>query len=135
MGKAGEKQKRRPKIKDKKQSERFKETARQLGADEVSGDFDSVVRALAKVVPPLLPEPQMPINSQLVGINPGGIVMLANNTYWRIAPGDLALAKKWIPGTEITVTFTDVKKPWLFKLTNTDSGEYVAANQSRPPPK
>ena len=34
MGKAGKKQNRRPKIKDKKQSERFKEAARQLGVDE-----------------------------------------------------------------------------------------------------
>ena len=38
MGKAGEKQKRRPKIKDSKQSERFKEAARELGADDVSED-------------------------------------------------------------------------------------------------
>jgi len=49
MGKAGEKQKRRPKIKDKKQSERFKETARQLGADESSDAFE---RALSKLAPP-----------------------------------------------------------------------------------
>jgi hypothetical protein len=34
MGKAGEKQKKRPKIKDKRQSERFKETAREIGADQ-----------------------------------------------------------------------------------------------------
>jgi hypothetical protein len=33
MGKAGEKQKRKPKISDKKQSERFKEIARVVGAN------------------------------------------------------------------------------------------------------
>ena len=37
MGKRGEKQKRTPKIKDAKQSERFKEAARELGADEDIG--------------------------------------------------------------------------------------------------
>jgi len=48
MGKAGEKQKRRPKLKDKKQSERFKEAARQLGADENSDAFDRIVNQMAK---------------------------------------------------------------------------------------
>jgi hypothetical protein len=46
MGKAGEKQKRRPKIKDKKQSERFKEAARQLGADESSDAFNRIVEQM-----------------------------------------------------------------------------------------
>ena len=40
MGKAGEKQKRRPKIKDKKQSERFKKAARELGVDQPGDAFD-----------------------------------------------------------------------------------------------
>jgi hypothetical protein len=49
MGKpAGGKQKRTPKIKDKKQSERFKEAARELGADESSGALDRIVREMAK---------------------------------------------------------------------------------------
>ena len=47
MGKAGEKQKRRPKFKDKKQSERLKETARQLGADESSDNFGRIVDEMA----------------------------------------------------------------------------------------
>jgi hypothetical protein len=47
MGKAGEKQKRRPKIKDKRQSERFKETAREIGADESSDAFDRVLKEMA----------------------------------------------------------------------------------------
>jgi len=48
MGKAGEKQKRTPKIKDAKQSERFKEAARELGADEDSDALDRIVKELAK---------------------------------------------------------------------------------------
>jgi hypothetical protein len=48
MGKVGEKQKRTPKIKDKKQSERFKEAARELGADESSDAFERVVKEMAK---------------------------------------------------------------------------------------
>jgi hypothetical protein len=48
MGKAGEKQKRRPKYKDKKQSERFKQAARELGADEESEALERIVREMAK---------------------------------------------------------------------------------------
>lgn len=48
MGKAGEKQKRKPKIKDKKQSERFKETAREVGADQISETFDRIVKEMAR---------------------------------------------------------------------------------------
>ena len=47
MGKAGEKQKRKPKIKDKRQSERFKEAARQVGADQPSDAFDELLKAMA----------------------------------------------------------------------------------------
>lgn len=53
MGKRGEKQKRRPKIKDKRQSERFKETAREIGADESSDAFDRILDQLA---PPKKPQ-------------------------------------------------------------------------------
>jgi hypothetical protein len=48
MGKAGEKQKRTPKIADKRQYERFVETARKLGCDESEDAFD---RAFRKIVP------------------------------------------------------------------------------------
>jgi hypothetical protein len=48
MGKAGEKQKRRPKFKDKKQSERFKEAARKLGLDQPSDAFDRIVTEMAR---------------------------------------------------------------------------------------
>ena len=48
MGKAGEKQKRKPKLTDKRQSERFKETAREVGADESSDAFDRIVKKMAR---------------------------------------------------------------------------------------
>ena len=48
MGKAGEKQKKKPKFKDKKQSERFKEAARQFGAEETSDAFDRIVKQMAR---------------------------------------------------------------------------------------
>ena len=48
MGKAGEKQKRRPKIKDKKQSERFKEFARTVGADHDGDALGRVVKEMAR---------------------------------------------------------------------------------------
>jgi hypothetical protein len=48
MGKAGEKQKRTPKIKDKRQSDRFIETARELGADESSDAFEKIIEEMAR---------------------------------------------------------------------------------------
>jgi len=47
MGKVGEKQKRKPKEKDKRQYERFVETARNLGVDESPDNFE---RAFQKIV-------------------------------------------------------------------------------------
>ena len=47
MGKAGEKQKRKPKEKDKRQYERFVETARKLGVDEAPATLDLAFRKLA----------------------------------------------------------------------------------------
>jgi hypothetical protein len=47
MGKAGEKQRRRPKLTDKKQSERFKAAARELGLDEKTDAFDRVLGEMA----------------------------------------------------------------------------------------
>jgi hypothetical protein len=52
MGKVGEKQKRTPKIKDKKQSERFREAARELGADDDDKDaLDRIVKQMASTKP------------------------------------------------------------------------------------
>jgi hypothetical protein len=51
MGKAGEKQKRRPKITDKRQSERFKEAARELGADQPTDAFDRIVKEMGRPNP------------------------------------------------------------------------------------
>jgi hypothetical protein len=50
MGKAGEKQKKKPKIK-KRQSERFKETAWQVGADQELDLFAWLITELAKQPP------------------------------------------------------------------------------------
>jgi hypothetical protein len=47
MGKADEKQKKKPKIRDKRQSERFKEAARQVGADQPFDAFDEILAAMA----------------------------------------------------------------------------------------
>jgi hypothetical protein len=52
MGKAGIKQKRKPKTTDKRQYERFVETARKLGADE---DPDNFARKFEKIIPPKKP--------------------------------------------------------------------------------
>jgi len=56
MGKAGEEQKKKPKIKDKRQSERFKEAAREVGADEPSPAFDRILEEMGK--PPSSTEPK-----------------------------------------------------------------------------
>ena len=49
MGKAGEKQKRTSKTTDKREYERFVETARKLGCDESEEAFE---RTFEKIVPP-----------------------------------------------------------------------------------
>lgn len=51
MAKAGvpKKAKPKPKMTDREQSERFKETARELGVDESGKDFQ---RVLDKIIPP-----------------------------------------------------------------------------------
>jgi hypothetical protein len=51
MGKAGETQKKKPKIKDKRQSERFKETAGQVGADQELDLFAWLITELATQPP------------------------------------------------------------------------------------
>jgi hypothetical protein len=54
MAKVGtpKKKKAKPKLTDKEQSERFKETARTLGVDESGKPFE---RAIAKIAPPKRP--------------------------------------------------------------------------------
>ena len=46
MGKAGEKQKQTPKMKDKKEYERFIETARKLECDESEEAFENTFRKI-----------------------------------------------------------------------------------------
>jgi hypothetical protein len=58
MGKAGEKQKRKPKEKDKRQYERFVETARKLGVDESPNALDRPFRKLAPALKKSKADPQ-----------------------------------------------------------------------------
>jgi len=51
MGRKGEKQKRKPKIKDKRQSEQFKETALEVGADQPSNAFDRILQEMSRAEP------------------------------------------------------------------------------------
>ncbi|MGH6857844.1 MAG: hypothetical protein ACRECP_09475 [Methylocella sp.] len=55
MGKAGEKQKRTPKMRDKRQYEQFEQTARKLGCDESEEAFE---RIFEKIVPLTRPTKQ-----------------------------------------------------------------------------
>jgi hypothetical protein len=48
MGKAGEKQMKKAKIKDQRQSERLKETARQVGADQPSDALDKIIGEMGR---------------------------------------------------------------------------------------
>ena len=57
MGKAGEKQKRTPKITNKRQYERFVEAARKLGADESEEAFD---RTFNKLTPAIIQKEKKP---------------------------------------------------------------------------
>jgi hypothetical protein len=52
MAKAGtpKKKKAKPKLTDKEQSERFKETARELGVDEGGEEFERVVGKIARPI-------------------------------------------------------------------------------------
>jgi hypothetical protein len=126
MGKAGKKQKRGPRIKDKKQSERFKEAAREHGADQPSEDFDKVLESLAKITQTVPEAPQLPVTTQLQDINCGGIAKLANGTRWRIAPNDLSRALTWSRGTEVVLRANEPGKAWSFTLTNVETGDRVA---------
>ena len=55
MAKAGtpKKKKAKPKLTDKEQSERFRETARELGADESGEEFESALQRVLPVKNPI----------------------------------------------------------------------------------
>ena len=48
MAKAGTPKKKKPKLSDKEQSERFKEAARKLGVDESGEGFERAFKRIAK---------------------------------------------------------------------------------------
>jgi hypothetical protein len=52
MGRKGEDHKSNPKISDEKQSERFKDFARQVGASEISDAFDRIMETMAPIKEP-----------------------------------------------------------------------------------
>ena len=49
MGKRGEKQKRKAKIKDKRQSKRFKKTARKFSMDQNPAEFDRILEEMLRM--------------------------------------------------------------------------------------
>ncbi|HML07753.1 MAG TPA: hypothetical protein VK430_06445 [Xanthobacteraceae bacterium] len=50
MGRKGEKQKRKPKLKDKRQSERFRRMAEKVEATQPSNFFDRVIGELGRQI-------------------------------------------------------------------------------------
>jgi hypothetical protein len=68
MGKLGEKQKKKPKISDKKQSERFKATAREVGAEQSSGAFDRIIEQMGRTLPDFIRPKKLEIYGLLIGI-------------------------------------------------------------------
>jgi hypothetical protein len=69
----------------------------------------------------------MPLNKMLlVALNKSGVIMLGDNTLWRVAPGLVAAAAKWTLGARIAVE-GNVHIYWKHKLINTDTGEGVLA--------
>jgi len=121
MGKRGEKQKKKPKIKDKKQSERFKKTAREVGADKPSEGFDLVLKMMGN------PEPSKPTGkpTTLLDVNSDGIVKLADGTFWRLAL-DGGRARGWI-GAQVIVREEKMPNPaWTLALVNLETNDRVA---------
>lgn len=72
--------------------------------------------------------------AQLDGINSGGIVTLGDGTRWRVAPGDLPMARVWPAGSEVDITENEqVGALWSYVLINHSNGERVRALPSGNP--
>jgi hypothetical protein len=82
---------------------------------------------MTRVFPPTAP---VPLDTQLVNINPAGIADLANGTRWRIAQWDLPRARSWPLGANVTLGPNDPGKFWAFKLINPAKGEQVAVGRA-----
>jgi hypothetical protein len=124
MGNRGEKQKKKPKFTDKKQSERFKETAREVGADEgTTKDAERVLDQMLGVNHPTSEPSEKP--TTLLAVNSGGIAKLADGTFWRLAL-DGGRAGGWI-GAQVIVREERLPNPaWRLALVNLDINDMVA---------
>jgi hypothetical protein len=122
MGKAGEKQKRTPKIKDAKQSERFKEAALELGANE---DSEHSLRVLDKMLGSHRVAEPTGAETTLVDFNSGGVAKLSDGTFWRVAL-DGGEAARW-KGQRVKVIETKMPNPaWRLALVNLETDQRVA---------
>lgn len=122
MGKAGEKQKKKPKLTDKKQSERFKQTAREIGADQETEDASRVLDQMLGTNRSAAPTGN---ETTLVGINSGAIASLADGTLWRLAP-DGERARTWA-NARVMVVHREGNQAWRFAIVNLDTKDWVGA--------
>jgi hypothetical protein len=125
MGKVGEKQKRTPKIKDKKQSERFKEAALELGAEEEAADLQILDKMLRVGETSELSG----VPTTFVSMNRGGIVKLEDDTFWRVAGNGLEPVSAWSKGTPVIVVESG-DQIWRYALKNLDNNEQIKVTRS-----
>ncbi len=61
--------------------------------------------------------------SLLIALNKkDGIVKLADESVFRLAPEELERAAEWTPGTEIIVQPSNHPEPWEYKLLSSGGG-------------
>jgi hypothetical protein len=127
MGKAaGKKQKTKPK--DKKQSDRLKQTARDIGADQETED---ALKVLDRMIGRHVSEPTGKATT-FVSINSGGVVTLADGTYWRVASEGLVRVPHWRVGAPVMVD--RINHPlWPLSLVNLENQERTGVQPSRKP--
>ena len=69
----------------------------------------------------------------LIAINSGGIAKLSDDTFWRIAPLQLAKAKGWTMGIEVMIQPTGNPR-WTHKLRDVETGAALSVVPSQSPP-
>jgi hypothetical protein len=123
MGKRGEKQRKTPKLKDKKQSERFKKTAQEVGADE---DAERTLEVLDRMlgIQHSVSERSGQITT-LLAVNSGGVAKLADGTFWRLAL-DGGRAADWIGARVQVIEYRMPNPAWTMALVNLDINDRVA---------
>ncbi len=65
--------------------------------------------------------------SLLIALNKDGIVKLADQSVFRVAPDELDRTAEWTPGTEIVVQSSNHPEPWEYKLLSSGGGIPVKA--------